>query len=129
MRLGCDPRGVQEIIRDKSGEPLAIALAALAMEPSDAARTFLSSEPDISHSVERIRTLMRITSELSVNASRRLLSAMLGQSLAGDATRHRRYEQGSDVALLAGREKALRRASSLQTGSLTSRERVAQQRS
>jgi uncharacterized protein (DUF2336 family) len=129
MRFGCDPRGVQEIIRDKSGEPLAIALAALAMVPSDAARIFLSSEPDISHSVERIRTLMRITSELSVNAARRLVSAMLGQTLAGDATRHRGYEQASDVALLAGREKALRRASSVQTGSLTSRERVAQQRS
>jgi uncharacterized protein (DUF2336 family) len=129
MRLGCDPRGVQEIIRDKSGEPLAIALAALGMEASDAARIFLSSEPDISHSVDRIRILMRIMSELSLNAARRLLSTMLGQTLAGDAPRHRRYEQASDATLLAGRENALRRAGLAQSGSLAARERLAQQRS
>jgi hypothetical protein len=44
MRLGCDPRGVQEVIRDKSGEPLAVALPALGMQPADAAHIFLSSE-------------------------------------------------------------------------------------
>ena len=110
MRLGCDPRGVQEIIRDKSGEPLAVALAALGMEPADAARIFLSSEPDISHSVDRIRMLTRVTSELSVNAARRLLSAMLGQTLPTDRSRHRRHEQATDIASLIGRENALRRA-------------------
>jgi hypothetical protein len=110
MRLGCDPRGIQEIIRDKSGEPLAVALAALGMEPADAARIFLSSEPDISHSVDRIRMLTRITTDLSPNAARGLMSAMLGQSLPSEAARHRRYEQSSDVASLGNRENTLRRA-------------------
>jgi uncharacterized protein (DUF2336 family) len=119
MRLGCDPRGVQEIIRDKSGEPLAVALAALGMQPADAARVFLSSEPDIAHSVNRIRTLTRITSDLTVHTARRLLSAMLGQSLANETTRHRRYEQSSDVASLAGRENALRRAAAQPARSVT----------
>jgi uncharacterized protein (DUF2336 family) len=114
MRLGCDPRRVQEIIRDKSGEPLAIALAALGMEPADAARIFLSSEPGISHSVDRIRVLTRITSDLPVNAARRLMSTMLGQSLPNDASRHRRYEAAPDVASLAGRENTLRRTGSHQ---------------
>jgi uncharacterized protein (DUF2336 family) len=129
MRLGCDPRGVQAILRDKSGEPLAVALAALGMPPADAARIFLSSEPDISHSVDRIRMLTRITSDLAVNAARRLISAMLGQLLAGDEPRHRRYEQASDVASLAGRENVLRRAGSQSPRPLTPAARVAQQRS
>jgi hypothetical protein len=68
-------------------------------------------------------------SELSLNAARRLLSTMLGQTLAGDAPRHRRYEQASDATLLAGRENALRRAGLAQAGSLAARERLAQQRS
>jgi hypothetical protein len=54
---------------------------------------------------------------------------MLGQTLAGDAPRHRRYEQASDATLLAGRENALRRAGLAQAGSLAARERLAQQRS
>jgi uncharacterized protein (DUF2336 family) len=119
MRLGCDPRGVQEIVRDKSGEPLAVALAALGMEPADAARIFLSSEPGISHSVDRIRMLTRITSDLSTKAARRLMSAMLGQPLPSDGPRHRRYEQAPEVASLAGRENTLRRAGSPQPRSLT----------
>jgi uncharacterized protein (DUF2336 family) len=129
MRLGCDPRGVQAIIRDKSGEPLAVALAALGMQPADAARIFLSSEPDISHSVDRIRTLTRIASDLSVNAARHLMGAMLGQLLASDIPRHRRYEQAPDVASLAGRENALRRAGAAQPRPVTPAGRVAQQRS
>jgi uncharacterized protein (DUF2336 family) len=128
MRLGCDPRGVQEIIRDKAGEPLAVALAALGMEPADAARIFLSSEPDISHSFDRIRILTRITSDLSPQAARRLMSAMLGQPLPGEAPRHRRYEQATDVASLAGRENALRRASSDQRRAVTPAGRLAQTR-
>jgi hypothetical protein len=126
MRLGCDPRGVQAILRDKSGEPLAVALAAIGMPPADAARIFLSSEPDISHSVDRIRMLTRITSDVPVNVARRLMSAMLGQPLAGDEPRHRRFEQASDVASLTGRENTLRRASSHQPRPLTPAGRVAQ---
>jgi uncharacterized protein (DUF2336 family) len=128
MRLGCDPRGVQEIIRDKSGEALAVGLAALGMQPADAVRIFLSSEPGIAHSVDRIRMLTRIASDLSVNAARHLLSAMLGQSLASDAPRHRRYEQAPEVASVAGRENALRRAGSHQARPLTQPARVARQR-
>jgi uncharacterized protein (DUF2336 family) len=129
MRLGCDPRGIQEIIRDKSGEPLAVALAALGMQPADAARIFLSAEPDISHSVNRIRMLTRITSELSLKAARRLISAMLGQSLPGEAPRHRRYEQASEVASLAGRENVLRRAGGQPARPVTASGRAAQHRS
>jgi uncharacterized protein (DUF2336 family) len=129
MRLGCDPRGVQEIIRDKSGEPLAVALAALGMQPADAARIFLSSEPGISHSVGRIRMLTRITSDLPVSAARRLMSAILGQSLPSDTPRHQRYEQASEVASLAGRENALRRTGSHQAKPLTLPGRGAQLRS
>jgi hypothetical protein len=129
MRLGCDPRGVQAIIRDKSGEPLAVALAALGMQPADAARIFLSSEPDISHSVDRIRTLTRIASDLSVHAARHLMAAMLGQSLASDTPRHRRYEQAPEVASLAGREHALRRTSAQPARSLAPAGRVGRQRS
>jgi uncharacterized protein (DUF2336 family) len=110
MRLGCDPRGIQQIIRDKSGEPLAVALAALGMQPADAARIFLSCEPDISHSVNRIRMLTRITSDLSVSAARHLISAMVGQPLASETGRTRGYEHASDVASLASRENVLRRA-------------------
>jgi uncharacterized protein (DUF2336 family) len=129
MRLGCDPRGVQAIIRDKSGEPLAVALAALGMQPADAARIFLSSEPDISHSVDRIRTLTRIVSDLSLNAARHLMAAMLGQSLASDTPRHRRYEQAPEVPSLAGREHALRRTSAQPARPLAPPGRVGQQRS
>ena len=128
MRLGCDPRGVQEIIRDRSGEPLAVALAALGMEPADAARIFLSSEPDISHSFDRIRVLTRITSDLSPQAARRLISTMLGQSLPSEAPRHRRYEQASDPASLAGRENVLRRTASEQRRPVTPAGRLAHAR-
>jgi uncharacterized protein (DUF2336 family) len=128
-RLGCNPRGVQEIIRDKSGEPLAVALAALGMDPADAARIFLSSEPDIAHSMDRIRVLTRITSDLTVPAARRVLSAMLGQSLPSEAARHRRYEHSPDVASIASRETALRRAGTPQSRPGALRDRVVQHRS
>lgn len=128
MRLGCDPCGVQAIIRDKSVDPLAVALAALGMQPADAARIFLSSEPDISHSVDRIRSLTRIASNLSVNAARRLLSAMLGHSLPFNAPRHRRYEEAADAGSIAARENVLRRAGTHPARPLTL-ERVARQRS
>jgi hypothetical protein len=98
------------------------------MQPADAARIFLSSEPDISHSVDRIRTLTRITSDLSVNAARQLMAAMLGQSLASDTPRHRRYEQAPEVASLASREHALRRTSAQPARPLAPA-RVGQQRS
>ena len=127
MRLGGDPRGVQEIIRDKSGEPLAVALAALGMEPADAARIFLSSEPGISHSVDRIRMLTRISSDLPPHGARRLISAILGQSLPSDAARHNRYEHPSEPASLAGRENALRRAGSPRPQPLTPSSRLARQ--
>jgi uncharacterized protein (DUF2336 family) len=129
MRLGCDPRGIQEILRDKTGEPLAVALAALGMQPADAARIFLSSEPDISHSVNRIRSLTRITSDLTVSAARRLISAMVGQQLLSEAPRHRRYEHASEVDSLAGRENALRRASEAQSRPVRQPGRVGQPRS
>ncbi|MBV8849356.1 MAG: DUF2336 domain-containing protein [Methylobacteriaceae bacterium] len=128
MRLGCDPRGVQEIIRDKAGEPLAVALAALGMQPADAARIFLSSDPGIAHSVDRIRMLTRIASDLSVSAARSLLSAMIGQSLASEPPRHRRYEHAPEISSLAGRENALRRAAAHPARPLAASARAAQQR-
>jgi hypothetical protein len=70
--------------------------------------------------------LTRITSDVPVNVARRLMSAMLGQPLAGDEPRHRRFEQASDVASLTGRENTLRRASSQQPRPLTPAGRVAQ---
>jgi hypothetical protein len=98
------------------------------MQPADAARIFLSSEPDISHSVNRIRMLTRITSDLSVSAARRLLSAMLGQSLARETPRHRSYEQSSDVASLASRENVLRRSGAQAARPVTASARSAQRR-
>ncbi|GAC1330690.1 MAG: hypothetical protein NVSMB26_08330 [Beijerinckiaceae bacterium] len=129
VRLGCDPKGVQDIVRDPSGEPLAVALAALGMGPADAARIFLSSEPQISHRIDRIRTLTRITSDLPPRAARRLVFLMLGQSLPNEATRHRVYESATEVASLAARENTLRRAVPANPRPLVRFDRLTQHRS
>jgi hypothetical protein len=72
--------------------------------------------------------LTRITSDLSVSAARRLLAAMLGQSLASETPRHRSYEHSSDVASLASRENVLRRAGAQVARSATPSGRSAQRR-
>ncbi len=58
--FSCDLSMAERIARDKGGEALALAFAALGLDYESAVRIFLSGLPDRDPSIQKIRALMRI---------------------------------------------------------------------
>ena len=80
--LHCDDDMAQRVINDPRGEPLAIALSSLGMSADAIVRVFLTGDPIIAHSCERIEMLHRLVSQMSLGAAQRMMRAMLGVPLA-----------------------------------------------
>lgn len=69
------------IVDDASGEPLAVALAAIGASPEFAARVFILSGPAIGYSVMAVRTLIALVENLSMRTAARLIAAMTSTSV------------------------------------------------
>ena len=76
--LGCTPEAADMLMQDEGGESLAIALASIGMPADSAARIFMTADPAIAFSVEKVRQLTELVAVLHPRTAARLASTMLG---------------------------------------------------
>ena len=81
--LGCTAGQAELLLHDRTGEPLALALAATGMDSAAAARIFMCLDPEIAHSVDRVHGLAQLVASTPRQNAARLAMAMLGLSSTG----------------------------------------------
>ncbi len=74
--LDCEPDLAQAIVDDASGEPLAVALAALGAANDVIVRVLISNDLMAGAAYERIRTLARLQNALDPNAATMVVAAL-----------------------------------------------------
>ncbi len=90
--LDCDPGLAQRIVEDVSGEPLAVALAALGASNEVLVRVLTSNDLASGESYGRIRTLARLNNALDRNAATMIVAAMRDGAVM--ARRHQTVTDG-----------------------------------
>jgi hypothetical protein len=85
LGLRTSPAKVAPILEDRSGESLALALAAAGLDDETATRVFMFRDPLIGHSTQRVFALVEMMRRIPWAAADRIVSAMLG--LQGTPTR------------------------------------------
>lgn len=78
LGLGTGPAKAETVLADRSGESLAIALAALGVDDEVAARIFMFRDPLIGHSTQRVFALVELMRRVHWAAADRIITAMLG---------------------------------------------------
>lgn len=76
--LECRKERARAVISDVQGEALALALAALGVDPDAATRLFLCADPAISHDVERVRALVALVRSTPQRAAMQIVAAITG---------------------------------------------------
>ena len=82
--LGCTPAMASKIAADRSGEPLAVALAAMGAPNDVSVRILTSSDLHDGRDYRRVGALARLRDALSPTAARRVISAIVGQDWLRD---------------------------------------------
>ena len=104
VAIKCDAALASQIVSDEEGEPLAISLSALGMSPEAIMRVFLTGDATIAQSCDKIETLYRLVSQISLGASQRICRAMLGAPVAAPAvSRAHRPQMDQTAAPTASR--------------------------
>ncbi len=85
--LDCDPTLAARIAADASGEPLAVAMAALGAPSDVLVRVLIANDLESGETYRRIRTLARLNNALNRNAAMAVLAALRGEP-------HRRRRSG-----------------------------------
>ena len=80
--LDCEPELAQRIVDDASGEPLAVALAALGAPNEVLVRVLISNDLWAGASYQRIRALARLNNALNRNAAIAVIGALCGEPAA-----------------------------------------------
>lgn len=80
--LDCEPQLAQRIVDDASGEPLAVALAALGAANEILVRVLISNDLQAGASYQRIRALARLNNALNRHAATTVVSALRGDPVA-----------------------------------------------
>lgn len=80
--LGCDLAIGEAIVRERSGEPLAVALAALGAPEDMAMRILISNEVHAGVDAPRIAALARLRDVCTQGAAQRVMAAVAGASQA-----------------------------------------------
>jgi len=80
--LDCDPELARRIVDDASGEPLAVALAALGASNEVLVRVLISNDLSAGASYQRIRALARLNNALNRNAAIAVMAALRGETAA-----------------------------------------------
>ncbi len=80
--LDCEPELAQRIVDDTSGEPLAVALAALGAENEVLVRALISNDLLAGASYQRVRALARLNNALNRDAAITVIAALRGESVA-----------------------------------------------
>jgi hypothetical protein len=78
LGLGTSPAKAEILLADRSGESLAIALAALGIDDETATRIFMFRDPLIGHSTQRVFALVELMRRVHWAAADRIVTAMLG---------------------------------------------------
>jgi len=90
--LDCEPGLAQAMVDDASGEPLAVALAALGAANDVIVRVLISNDLMAGAAYERIRTLARLQNALDRNAAMMIVAALRDGAVM--ARRHLPLEAG-----------------------------------
>lgn len=77
--LDCEPELAQRIVDDTSGEPLAVALAALGAENEVLVRALISNDLLAGASYQRVRALARLNNALNRDAAITVIAALRGE--------------------------------------------------
>ena len=93
---GVTTEEMAKVVSDRGGEPLALVLAALGMSPEAATRVFLTGEPAIAHSYERVAALQQLVADISSDTARRLVVRFLDL-----VPRHLHYVPATDAAAMS----------------------------
>ncbi len=80
--LACEPELARRIVDDASGEPLAVALAALGASNEVLVRVLISNDLSAGASYQRIRALARLNNALNRNAAIAVMAALRGETAA-----------------------------------------------
>ncbi len=80
--LDCDLGLARRIVEDPSGEPLAVALAALGAANDVLVRVLISNDLSAGDSYQRIRALARLNNALNRNAAMLVIAALRGDPLS-----------------------------------------------
>ncbi len=91
--LHCDLPTAEAIVRDRTGEPLALALAALGAPDDMAVRILIASDVQCGVEFSRINALSRLRDAMSPLAAQQVLAAITGNSMA----RPPRHRPGLDA--------------------------------
>ncbi len=86
--LGLDGDAASQLVADHGGEPLAVALAALALEADLSDRILIFLAPGDGASLERFDRLRRLALDLRPRAASRLLDEFAGAGRDGGRRRH-----------------------------------------
>ena len=79
--LDCDPTLAARIAADASGEPLAVAMAALGARSDVLVRVLIANDLESGETYRRIRALARLNNALNRNAAMAVLAALRGEPL------------------------------------------------
>lgn len=104
--LDCEEGLARRIAGDPSGEPLAVALAALGAPNDVLVRVLIANDLQAGDSYQRIRALARLNNALDRNAAMTVMAALRGEPLA------RRRPPGSSEAAPQARDSVRRTARS-----------------
>jgi len=105
--LECRRERARALVSDTSGEALALALAALGVDPDAAVRIFLCADPAISHDTDRVRSLVALLRSTPQRAAMQIVSATTG-ALRGEREAQRRLAARDDAAAPGWRRSAPR---------------------
>lgn len=95
--LECRKERARAIISDSQGEALALALAALGVDPDAATRIFLCADPSISHDTDRVRSLVALVRSTPQRAAMQIVASIAG-ALRGDREAQRRLARDDVLA-------------------------------
>jgi uncharacterized protein (DUF2336 family) len=83
--LNCGKGRALAILMDKSGEALALTLAALGVREEGAIRVLLRNDPRIVHDVARVRSLVGLMRFIPLRAAKHIVASMTGAKHAATA--------------------------------------------
>lgn len=95
--LECRKERARAIVSDSGGEALALALAALGVDPEASVRIFLCADPAISHDTDRVRALVALVRSTPQRAAMQIVSAIAG-AMRGERDGQRRLVRDDVLA-------------------------------
>lgn len=104
----CRKERARAILADTQGEPLALALAALGLDPDAATRIFLCADSAIAHDTDRVRSLVALVRSTPQRAAAQIIGSITGAKADRDLPR--RFNARDEALAGPGRRRVTPRA-------------------